>query len=402
MSKITLNPVGSLIDTTTAANTINVNSVTVQNAIDNTISRDGTSPNQMNASLDMNSNTIINVGDGVSPSDAANLRLLNKVSTVAGNMAVGGSTTQVLTKASNATYDTVWATPSAIVGSNFFGGRLTPTAGVTKLTGNATSNTIWYSPYNGANIAVNGISTSFLSSSGDQNGWSLSIAGLATGSYHVCSNGSGLYTIPFANTPVKYFGALADPNATTHPYLGSITLSTAGVVTCHVTDDYNRRWEVYNYYNQQPLMLRVLTQERDLDIHVTNHYSSLQPFNNNALNCGSVFTGQNELVNVKWMEGTFLNTQTLAGGILNTIGWNSTTFGSGRWGGGTIDNLGSALGAPLIAEYTNPNAVGYNKATMLIGTSNVPNNINVAHSSSTPAVYYDAETNNVMFIRWNG
>lgn len=401
MSKITLNPVGSLIDTTTAATTINTNSVTVQNAIDNTLSRDGTSPNQMNASFDMNSHNIINVSDGIFPADAANVRQLSQIATVAGNMPVGGLTSQVLAKASNTTYDTVWATPTAIVGSNFFGGILTPSPGVTKLTSNVTSNTLYYSPYNGANITVNGISSSFLSGSGDQNGWSLNIAALATGSYHVCSTGSALYTIPFANTPVKYFGALADPAAPTHPYLGSITVSTAGQVTCNVTADFNRRWEVYNYYNQQPLLMRVLTQERDLSIHVTNHYSSLIPWNNNVLNCGTVFTGQNELINVKWMDNTFINTQTFAGGLLTTIGWNSTTFGSGKWGGGTIDNLGAAEGRNCIAEYT-VTASGANKATMLIGTSNPPNNVNVAQSSSTAAAYYDEMTNNVMFMRWNG
>jgi hypothetical protein len=61
MSKITLNPVADLTQTTTAATTINANSSTVQTAFDNTLSRDGTSPNQMGATLDMNSNQIINL-----------------------------------------------------------------------------------------------------------------------------------------------------------------------------------------------------------------------------------------------------------------------------------------------------------------------------------------------------
>src|SRR5690242_6418188 len=60
MSKITLNNVGSLLDATTAATTINDNSAVIVAAMDNTLSRDGTSPNQMGADLDMNSHNILN------------------------------------------------------------------------------------------------------------------------------------------------------------------------------------------------------------------------------------------------------------------------------------------------------------------------------------------------------
>ena len=61
MSKITLNNVGSLLDATTAATTINNNSAVLVAAMDNTLSRDGTSPNQMAADLDMNSHNILNL-----------------------------------------------------------------------------------------------------------------------------------------------------------------------------------------------------------------------------------------------------------------------------------------------------------------------------------------------------
>jgi hypothetical protein len=61
MSKITLNNLVNLTNQTTAVNTINGNNATIQTAFDNTLSRDGTSPNQMGANLDMNSNRIINL-----------------------------------------------------------------------------------------------------------------------------------------------------------------------------------------------------------------------------------------------------------------------------------------------------------------------------------------------------
>src|SRR6266853_1777169 len=61
MSKITLNNVASLIDATTAANTINSNSTTIQTAFDNTLSRDGVQPNVMLNVIDMNGRQIINL-----------------------------------------------------------------------------------------------------------------------------------------------------------------------------------------------------------------------------------------------------------------------------------------------------------------------------------------------------
>src|SRR5882762_155085 len=61
MSKITLTPLVNLQNETTAVSAINANSVVIQTAFDNTLSRDGTNPNTMNASLDMNSNQILNL-----------------------------------------------------------------------------------------------------------------------------------------------------------------------------------------------------------------------------------------------------------------------------------------------------------------------------------------------------
>lgn len=62
MSKITLTDIANLQNPTTAVNAINSNSAVIQTAFDNTLSRDGTSPNQMGSNLDMNGNTVINMG----------------------------------------------------------------------------------------------------------------------------------------------------------------------------------------------------------------------------------------------------------------------------------------------------------------------------------------------------
>lgn len=61
MPKVTITPISSTISNT-AANTINNNLNAIADAIENTVSRDGSIPNQMEADLDLNHNDLINVG----------------------------------------------------------------------------------------------------------------------------------------------------------------------------------------------------------------------------------------------------------------------------------------------------------------------------------------------------
>jgi hypothetical protein len=63
--KITLNELASLTNETTALSELNQNFETIQDAIDNLLSRDGTSPNSMDADLDMNSFRIENLPEAV-------------------------------------------------------------------------------------------------------------------------------------------------------------------------------------------------------------------------------------------------------------------------------------------------------------------------------------------------
>lgn len=74
MSKITLNNVGSIPDNpTSASTTINNNSAVIQTAFDNTLSRDGTSPNQMGSNFDMNGFRILNLPAPTHPTDPVRL-----------------------------------------------------------------------------------------------------------------------------------------------------------------------------------------------------------------------------------------------------------------------------------------------------------------------------------------
>lgn len=106
--KTTLNSVGSLINATTAQNNIDANSSIIQTAFENTLSRDGTSPNQMFANFDMNSNRIINLPVGLSIDEPVTVGTFNSAVIGSGNVPVGGTTGQVLKKTSNADYATSW------------------------------------------------------------------------------------------------------------------------------------------------------------------------------------------------------------------------------------------------------------------------------------------------------
>jgi hypothetical protein len=61
MAKLTLTDLANLESQTTAVQAINNNNALTEAALENTLSRDGTSPNSMNADLDMNSKRILNL-----------------------------------------------------------------------------------------------------------------------------------------------------------------------------------------------------------------------------------------------------------------------------------------------------------------------------------------------------
>jgi hypothetical protein len=61
VAKLTLADLANLTNETTVVATINANNTLIEAAIENTLSRDGTTPNTMEADLDMNSNQILNL-----------------------------------------------------------------------------------------------------------------------------------------------------------------------------------------------------------------------------------------------------------------------------------------------------------------------------------------------------
>jgi len=73
MAKVTVVPLGSMENQTTFVQTLNANFEAVAAALETLLSRDGTSPNQMTASLDMNSERIINLPSPLSATEPARL-----------------------------------------------------------------------------------------------------------------------------------------------------------------------------------------------------------------------------------------------------------------------------------------------------------------------------------------
>lgn len=118
MTKVVLADVAYLNDTTTARTVINNNSAIIETASDNTLSRDGTSPNKMAAALDMDSNRILNLPSPINGSEPLRLQdasTLNGGGTIA-NFPTGGTTGQVLGKNSNADFDAGWRNSVTSVG----------------------------------------------------------------------------------------------------------------------------------------------------------------------------------------------------------------------------------------------------------------------------------------------
>lgn len=78
MAKLTLQNLGNLQNETTTISAFNNNNAAVITALENTLSRDGTGPNQMNSDFDMNSNSIINLPDALTNREPVTLGQFNE------------------------------------------------------------------------------------------------------------------------------------------------------------------------------------------------------------------------------------------------------------------------------------------------------------------------------------
>lgn len=81
MAKLTYSPLTSLTNESTAITTMNNNYAAIQAALENTLSRDGTSPNAMSASIDMNSNRVLNLQHPINDHEPVTISYLESVLT---------------------------------------------------------------------------------------------------------------------------------------------------------------------------------------------------------------------------------------------------------------------------------------------------------------------------------
>lgn len=88
--KITLNTLASIQNDPTAVALINANSATIVSGIDNTLSRDGTSPNQMQAPIDMNGQPLINLPAPTTMDEPLRLADINSIISVIPTITVPG------------------------------------------------------------------------------------------------------------------------------------------------------------------------------------------------------------------------------------------------------------------------------------------------------------------------
>ena len=92
MTKLTLTNVANLQNESSAITTMAQNNAATVLAVENTLSRDGTLPNHMNADLDMNSNRIINLPDGLTDQEPATYgQLVDFATSVGGGAVVNAS-----------------------------------------------------------------------------------------------------------------------------------------------------------------------------------------------------------------------------------------------------------------------------------------------------------------------
>lgn len=135
MAKITLNDVGDLTSFTTAAAVINANSAAIETAMENTLSRDGTSPNTMSNNFDMNSNQILNLPAPATAFSPVRLQDVQTGGTIT-NIPAGGNTNDRLIKTSNIDYAVGWGSEAAdlVAGNNIIITGTSPATIATTLT----------------------------------------------------------------------------------------------------------------------------------------------------------------------------------------------------------------------------------------------------------------------------
>ncbi len=84
----------------------------IATAIDSLLDRDGTAPNSMESDLDLNSNSILNVANGVAGTDAVNLNQLTAL------LSAASVTARTILKATATQDQVLFTAPTYVIGNN--------------------------------------------------------------------------------------------------------------------------------------------------------------------------------------------------------------------------------------------------------------------------------------------
>lgn len=121
MPKLTLSDITNPTNDNSIVAAFNANNALIEAAFDNTVSRDGSTPNSMASNLDMNSNRIINLPAPLTNTEPLRLQdanTLNGGGTIQ-SIPAGGVAKAKLTKNSATDYDVSWTRTTEVVDSTF-------------------------------------------------------------------------------------------------------------------------------------------------------------------------------------------------------------------------------------------------------------------------------------------
>lgn len=146
MSKLILTDLANLQNDATATSQINANSAAIEAAFDNTLSRDGTSPNSMAAAIDMNSHAILNLPAPTTdneplrkvdyaPGVSADAAAASAAAASASQTAAAGSATSAGASATSASTSATNAAASAVLAASYSGVGAVRYDGAQTLTG---------------------------------------------------------------------------------------------------------------------------------------------------------------------------------------------------------------------------------------------------------------------------
>ncbi len=163
MAKLTLTDLANLNNDNTVIATLNANNANIETAMENTLSRDGTTPNAMGANLDMNSWHILNLPEPSSDTDPVRLIDLTNVSQVTNVLHTASSTSNSIGLGTK-----TFTVPS---GLGFFVGQFLL---IQDALNTANYMVARVTSYSGSTLVVNAISSA---GSGTKTNWTIDLSG---------------------------------------------------------------------------------------------------------------------------------------------------------------------------------------------------------------------------------